>query len=43
MPGCGAPIEVAVPTKFNYKLVKARCGSTGYYGDPNFCEKCEPL
>ncbi len=43
MPGCNCEIEVYVPTKYDYKAVKTRCGSTGYYGDPNFCDKCEPL
>jgi len=42
MPGCNAKITVYVPTRFSHKAVETRCGSTGYYGDPNFCEECEP-
>jgi hypothetical protein len=40
MPGCGKEIEVVVPTKYATKMVKTTCGSTGYYGYPNFCEPC---
>lgn len=41
MLGCGKMIEVAVPTRFTHKLVRTKCGSTGYYGYPEFCPKCE--
>lgn len=43
MPGCGKEIMQAVPTRYSYKEVPAKCGQTGIYGDPIFCEKCEPL
>lgn len=42
MPGCGAAIEQTIPRGYSYKTVPAKCGQTGYYGDPIFCEKCEP-
>lgn len=41
-PGCGKKIEVTVPTRFSCKLVTTTCGSTGIYGYPEFCERCEP-
>ena len=41
MVGCNVEITVYVPTKYSHKPVKTRCGSTGIYGDPNFCDKCE--
>lgn len=43
MPGCNAAIEQWVPTRYSGKMVPAKCGQTGIYGDPIFCEKCEPL
>jgi hypothetical protein len=43
MPGCGKKITQMVPTKYSYKEVPAKCGQTGLYGYPIFCEECEPL
>lgn len=39
--GCGELIEVAVPTRYDYKLIKVKCGSTSPSGYPWLCEKCE--
>jgi hypothetical protein len=39
--GCGKAIDQVVPTKYSAKIVPAKCGQTGIYGDPIFCEKCE--
>lgn len=43
MPGCGKDITQLVPTRYSYKEVPAKCGQTGIYGDPIFCDRCEPL
>lgn len=40
-PGCGELIEVAVPTRYDYKTIKVKCGSTSPSGYPWLCEKCE--
>ncbi len=39
--GCGKEIEVGVPTKYSYKMIKMHCGNTGIDGYPVFCEECE--
>lgn len=41
--GCGKAIDQVVPTKYSAKLVPAKCGQTGIYGAPIFCEACEKL
>ena len=38
--GCGKDIVVYVPTKYDYKEMKVRCGSTSYNGGVNQCEDC---
>lgn len=38
--GCGAKMEQVVPTKWDYKLVIAKCGQTSIYGTELRCEKC---
>jgi len=42
MPGCGKRITITVPTKFSCKIIPFTCGGTGFYGYPEFCEKCAP-
>ncbi len=41
MAGCNKEIEVSVPTRYSYKLIKTRCGATSPYGSPWLCEECE--
>jgi hypothetical protein len=43
MVGCNKQIEVSVPTKYDYKIIKTRCGATSPYGDPWLCDKCEKI
>ena len=38
---CTNMVEHVVPTKYHYKTVVMRCGSTGYYGAEVRCESCE--
>jgi hypothetical protein len=40
MAGCRKEIQVFVPRGYDYKEITTRCGSTGYYGYPDFCEDC---
>ena len=32
--------EQVGPTKYDYKVVEMRCGSTGIHGDGLYCEDC---
>jgi O-acetyl-ADP-ribose deacetylase (regulator of RNase III) len=43
MAGCGTKIPVSIPTKYSAKVIDMPCGSTGIYGYPNLCDKCEKL
>ncbi len=38
--GCGKPIEVYVPTQYDYKAIKVRCGNTSPDGNPWQCPEC---
>jgi hypothetical protein len=38
--GCGEVISVWIPKGFTHVERKVECGSTGYMGDVNQCEKC---
>lgn len=40
MAGCGKEIDYSVPTKYSYKTIKYKCGSTGIDGFPVFCGEC---
>lgn len=37
---CKNEIQQNVPTKYDYKIVKGRCGQTGIHGQPVFCQSC---
>jgi len=38
--GCGVAMEQTVPTKWDYKIVAAKCGQTSIHGTELRCEKC---
>lgn len=38
---CENITEQLVPSGYDYKAVKIKCGMTGYYGEPVYCEECE--
>lgn len=38
--GCNKEIEVSVPSGWDYKMIKTRCGSTSYTGGVNQCDEC---
>lgn len=38
---CNATVEYTVPTKYSYKTLLYKCGSTGIDGYPVFCSRCE--
>ena len=40
MSRCENGIVQYVPTRYDYKEVKGRCGQTGQYGDPVYCDSC---
>ena len=40
MARCNNTLEQVVPTRYSSKLVPMTCGSTGYYGDPVYCDEC---
>ena len=40
---CGKPMQVDVPTKYSYKTITVKCGSTSPDGSPWLCEKCEKI
>lgn len=37
---CNNMVDQNVPTKYSYKVVTLRCGSTSIYGDMLLCEEC---
>ena len=43
MAGCGTKIPVSIPTKYSAKVIDMPCGSTGIYGYPNLCDKCQKV
>ena len=38
---CTNKITQFVPTRFDYKAVEGKCGQTGQYGEPVFCNECK--
>ena len=38
---CENMVEQAVPTKYDYKMVSLRCGSTSIHGTELRCDSCE--
>jgi hypothetical protein len=40
MSRCKNEIMQTVPTRYSAKLVPGRCGQTGIYGDPIYCDSC---
>ena len=38
--GCGRKMMQLVPTKWDYKLVPARCGQTSIHGSELRCDEC---
>ena len=38
--GCGQPVTVYVPRKWDFKPMVFKCGSTSYTGGINQCEEC---
>jgi hypothetical protein len=40
MAGCNKKIEQWVPRGYSGKMVPAKCGQTGIYGYPIFCDSC---
>jgi hypothetical protein len=38
--GCGEVVTVYVPTRYDYKAIARKCGSTAYDGGVNQCEEC---
>jgi hypothetical protein len=38
--GCGKAMEQVVPTKWDYKVVPAKCGQTSIHGTELRCEEC---
>jgi len=37
---CPNEIVQFVPTQYDYKQVKGKCGQTGITGDPVYCDSC---
>jgi len=37
---CNNKIEQVVPTKYSAKVVEGKCGQTGIYGEPIYCNVC---
>ena len=33
-------VEQVVPSGIDYKCVKIKCGMTGYFGEPVYCDSC---
>ena len=38
---CDNTVIQNVPTKYDYKQVESRCGTTGIHGQQLQCERCE--
>ena len=38
--GCGQPVTIYVPRKWDFKPMVFKCGSTSYTGGVNQCQEC---
>ena len=38
--GCTNMVDQVVPTKYDYKVIEMKCGSTGIDGQGLYCEDC---